>query len=189
MILRCIVCLCLFGLSVPSYAAFNVDQLMQDLALNKGGRARFVEKRYMTLLDKPVVSTGEMRFTAPDRLERRTQTPKPEILQLEGDQLTIERDGRKMSIDLAQQPQAKVFVDSIRSTLSGNRGALEKDYLLRLSGTAEKWQLALEPRNEAIAELMLRITVRGRGNQIRHIEYLQADGDRVELSIEPISDP
>ncbi len=186
---RLVVALCLLCVAAVSHAAFSVDQLMQDLALNRGGRARFVEKRFMTLLDKPVISTGEMRFTPPDRLERRTRTPRPEMLLLEGDLLTVERDGKSLSIDLAQQPQAKVFIDSVRSMLSGNRGALERDYVLNLAGTAEKWQLVLEPRSEAVAELMRRITVGGRGNQIRRIEYEQADGDRVELSIEPIGDP
>ena len=189
MMLRCLAAVCLLCLSASSQGAFGLDQLMQDLALNKSGRARFVEKRFMTLLDKPVISTGEMRFTAPDRLERRTRTPRPELMLLEGDLLTLERDGKTLSIDLAQQPQAKVFIDSVRSILSGNRGALEGDYRLHLTGTPDKWQLVLEPRSEAVAELMRRITVDGSRNQIRRVNYEQADGDRVELSIEPISDP
>ncbi len=186
---RFVAAVCMWCVSISTLAAFGVDQLMQDLALNKGGRARFVERRFMSVLDKPVVSTGEMRFTPPDRLERRTRTPRPELMLLEGDLLTVEREGRTMSVDLGQQPQVKVFIDSVRSMLSGNRAALERDYLLQLTGSPDKWQLVLEPRSEAVSELMRRITVAGRGNQIRRIDYLQADGDRVELTIEPLSDP
>ena len=63
---------------------------------------------------------------------------------------------------------------------------LEKNYLLHLSGQPEKWVLTLLPSDTRIAALVQRITVTGSKNQIRSIEYLQADGDRSLLSIEPI---
>ncbi|WP_153130238.1 LolA family protein [Dechloromonas hortensis] len=179
-------CLLLTSLALPAWAAFDVGQLMADLARHKGGKAKFVEKKYISLLDKPVVSTGEMTYTAPDKLEKRTLTPKPEILILDKDLLSIERDKQKLTINLGNQPEALAFVDSIRGTLSGNRAALEKNYLLHLSGTQDKWVLTLLPSDQKIATLLQRITVSGSKNQIRSIEYLQADGDRSILSIEPI---
>lgn len=173
-------------LALPSFAAFDVGQLMTELAKHKGGKAKFVEKKYISLLDKPVVSTGEMTYTAPDRLEKRTLTPKPETLLLEKEMLSIEREKQKLSINLSNQPEALAFVDSIRGTLSGNRAALEKNYFLHLAGTTEKWVLTLLPSEPKIAALVLRITVSGSKNQIRSIEYLQADGDRSVMSIEPV---
>ena len=62
--------LLLAALATPALAAFDVGQLMSDLARHKGGKAKFVEKKYISLLDKPVVSTGEMSYSAPDRLEK-----------------------------------------------------------------------------------------------------------------------
>ena len=176
--------LALFAL--PALAAFDVGQLMTDLARHKGGKAKFVEKKYISLLDKPVVSTGEMSYTAPDRLEKRTLTPKPEVLLLDKETLSIERDKQKLSINLANQPEALAFIDSIRGTLTGNRAALEKNYLLHLAGTSDKWVLTLLPSEQKIAAFVLRIVVSGSKNQIRSIEYLQADGDRSVLSIEPL---
>jgi outer membrane lipoprotein-sorting protein len=70
--------------------------------------------------------------------------------------------------------------------LTGNRAALEKNYHLSLSGTSDKWVLTLLPSEQKIAALVQRITVSGIKNQIRSIEYLQADGDRSVMSIEPI---
>jgi outer membrane lipoprotein-sorting protein len=173
-------------LALPAFAAFDVGQLMDDLARHKGGRAKFVEKKYISLLDKPVVSTGEMTYVAPDRLEKRTLTPKPEILLLDKEMLSIERDKQKLTINLGNQPEALAFIDSIRGTLTGNRAALERNYLLHLAGNADKWVLTLLPSEPKIAALVLKITVSGSRNQIRSIEYLQADGDRSVMSIEPI---
>ena len=52
--------------------------------------------------------------------------------------------------------------------------------------SAEKWVLTLLPSDQKIAAMVQRITVSGSGNQVRGIEYLQADGDRAVLNIEPI---
>jgi len=186
MIKRLLVSLILAATALPAAAAFDVGQLMDDLARHKGGRAKFIETKYIALLDKPIIATGEMTYVAPDRLEKRTLTPKIETMLLDKDMLSIERDKRKLSINLANQPEALAFVDSIRGTLSGNRAALEKNYALHLAGNADKWVLTLLPSDQKIAAIVLRITVSGSRNRVLGIEYLQADGDRSVLNIEPI---
>lgn len=172
-------------LALPA-AAFDVGQLMGDLARNPGGRAKFVETRHIALLDRPVVSTGEMVYTRPDRLEKRTLTPKPERMVLDRDMLSIEREQQKLTINLGNQPEALAFVDSIRGTLAGDRKALERNYALFLAGGRDKWTLTLLPSDPKIAALLQRITVSGSRDRIRSIEYLQADGDRSLLAIEPV---
>jgi outer membrane lipoprotein-sorting protein len=186
MIKRLVSGLLLAALALPACAAFDVSQLMDDLASNKGGKAKFVEKKYLSLLDKPVVSTGEMTYAAPGFLEKRTLTPKIETLRLDKDQLSIEREKRKITINLSSQPEALAFIDSIRGSLTGNKAALEKNYLLSLSGNTTKWVLTLLPSDQKISALVLRITISGSKNQIRSIEYLQADGDRSVMNIEPL---
>ncbi|MBL8432651.1 MAG: outer membrane lipoprotein carrier protein LolA [Dechloromonas sp.] len=173
-------------LAMPALAAFDVGVLMGELARHRGGRAKFVEKKTIALLDKPLLSTGEMSFSASGRLEKRTLTPKPEMLVLDGDVLSIERDKQKLTIHLASQPEALAFIDSIRGTLTGNRAALERNYLLHLAGTSDQWTLTLLPSEPKIAALVHRVTVNGGRGRVRSIEYLQADGDRSLLTIEPI---
>ena len=174
-------------LAWPAMAAFDVGQLLAELARHPGGRATFTERKYLAVLDKPVVSTGEMRFRPPDYMEKRTTSPHPETLVLDKGEISMERDKRKLTISLETQPEALAFVESIRALLAGDRKALEKSYLLQLSGTPQKWVLHLLPSDQRIAALVLRITVSGSGNQVRSVEYLQADGDRTVLSIEPVA--
>ncbi|WP_460564440.1 outer membrane lipoprotein carrier protein LolA [Hydrogenophaga aquatica] len=170
-------------------AGLTLDQLMSELAQHPGGQARFVEKRHLALLDKPVVASGEMTYSAPDRLEKRTLAPKAETLLLDKETLTVERDRRKLSINLNQRPEALAFVESIRGTLAGDRAALERSYRLQLSGTADTWTLTLVPSDARIASMLQRVTISGSQRQVRHIEYQQADGDRTELTIEPLGQP
>lgn len=171
--------------SLPAFATWDVAQLMTELSRNRGGRARFVEMKYIALLDKPVVSSGEMRYRAPDYLEKRTLKPKQESMVLDRDQISLERGKQKITLRLREQPEILAFVASVRGTLSGDRAALEQNFSLHLSGNRDKWTLNLSPSDPRIAELVTRITIGGSRHQVRSVEYLQADGDRAVMSIEP----
>ena len=60
----------LLACSLPALAAYDIGQLMNDLARNKGGRAKFVEKKFLAVLDKPLVATVEPSQTHPAWLKR-----------------------------------------------------------------------------------------------------------------------
>ena len=75
------------GLPAAHAADWQLADLMQQLGQVKNAQARFVERKYIALLDKPVESSGELSFTAPDRMEMRTLRPKKQSLLLEGNRL------------------------------------------------------------------------------------------------------
>lgn len=174
--------------SWSAHAGFDIPQLMGDLAQFKGGRARFVETRHVALLDAPIISSGEMRFTPPDRLEKDTFQPRRETLVLEQNTLTVERDGRSLTWHVGSRPEAMAFIESVRSTLSGNRETLQKYYRLELQGSAKNWTLLLLPSTPEVQALITRISISGSGAQVRRIQYQQADGDRSELLLTPMAD-
>ena len=165
-------------------ADFTVAELMRELAARGADRAKFVERKYLAILDAPVVSTGELSYTPPDRLEKRTLTPKPESLVLEKGVLTLERDQRKLTLRLAEYPQIAAIVDSLRGMLAGDRAALEKTYRMEAYGSRERWTLVLLPSDAQVAQVLQRIDVVGGGNRVRSIEIRQTDGDRSVMAIE-----
>lgn len=170
-----------------AFAAWDIDQLMQTLARQKSSKAAFVERKYIALLDKPVESSGELSYQAPDRLEKRTLKPKVEWMLLDKGTLSLERGKQKMSLQLSDYPEVSTFVESIRGTLAGDRKALERSYGLTLHGSPERWKLTLLPSEQKIAALVLRITIVGHGHLVDSIEYLQADGDRSVMTIEAVA--
>lgn len=165
---------------------WTVDRLMGLLAAEAGGRVRFVERKYLAILDAPVESRGEMRFVPPGRLERHTTSPRAETMVLDGDHLSIARDGRTLALRLRDYPEAAAFIDSIRGTLAGDRRALEQRFHLSLAGSRSAWSLDLLPSDPHLADLVLRIHVEGSGARIRSLEILQGDGDRSVMTIEPL---
>ncbi len=165
---------------------YGVDQLMADLAQAGAGRARFVETRTVALLDRPLQFSGELRYTPPDTLEKHTEQPSSERLVLKGDILSIDQGERHMSFNVGSRPEAMAFVESVRSTLAGNREVLQRHFALALAGERAAWTLVLTPTEPIVQRLVTRITMAGSAGQVRSIVYDQADGDRSEMTITPI---
>lgn len=181
--------LVLAALSPAALAAWDLQQLMDSLAQTKSGRATFVEKKSIALLDKPVESSGELLYTAPDRLEKRTLKPKPESMVVNGGELVIERGKQKYQLRLQAYPELAAFIDSIRGTLAGDRSALERNYRLSLEGTAERWTLQLQPIDPKMQAVIQRIRITGVRDQLRNIDIAQADGDSSTMTIEQVAAP
>lgn len=182
----------LLALTLPlsmARAADDIDRLMATLATHPGGTVRFVERRHLAILDAPLEARGEMTYRAPDWLERRTLTPRPERLLLDKDTLTLERDKRRMSMPVNQRPEVEAFVASVRSTLQGDRAALERYYRLSLQRTPQRWTLTLRPHEPRLRNIVSRIDIAGTGALVDSIEYTQTDGDRTEMWLEQVSKP
>ena len=101
-------------------------------------------------------SSGELLYTAPDRLEKRTLKPRPESLLIEGGSLTVERGKRRMVLRLQDYPELVAFTESIRGTLAGDMVALRRVYNLDLEGSEERWTLTLRPIETKMLEVVQR---------------------------------
>ena len=181
--------LALVAFSPPAMGAWDLQQLMDSLAQNKSSRAAFVEKKYIAVLDKPVESSGELVYTAPDGLEKLTFQPKPEAMVVNGGELYVERGRQKHRLRLQAYPELAAFIDSIRGTLAGDRKALERSYRLNLEGAPERWTLQLQPLDEKMQAVVQRIAISGVRERVRGIEIIQTDGDRSVMTIENLATP
>ena len=170
-------------------ADWDIDQLMRDLAQTRSGHVSFVEKKSIAMLDKPVESSGELFYSAPDHLEKRTLKPKPETMVLDSGTLVIERGRQKNALQMQDYPELAVFIDSIRSTLAGDRKALERNYQLSLDGGSQNWTLQLIPTDGKMLAVVKRIRIAGARDFVNRIEISQADGDSSVMFIEKLTTP
>ena len=182
-------CLLIVGAVSAQAAEWQLADLMQLLAQTRSGQARFLERKYISMLDKPVESSGELSFTAPDRMEMRTLKPRKQSMLLDGNQLTLEQDGRQKIVSLQSYPEVAAFVEGIRGTLAGDRQALEKVYRVQLLGTPALWQLMLVPREPNMVRIISRIRISGSQGEVTQVAYDHADGDRSEMQIVPVTRP
>lgn len=177
--------LSLFALPLQA-GELDIDQLMRLLAQTRSGHASFVEIKSIAILDKPVESSGELFYKAPDYFEKRTLKPKPESMVLNGGTLIIERGQKKHTLHLQDYPEVAAFIDSIRGTLAGDRKALERTYQLGLEGSIQSWKLLLTPIDGKMKKVVEQINISGVNDEVRTIEINQADGDSSLMSIEKL---
>jgi hypothetical protein len=189
MMRRALALLLLAGLSALSGSvradtgSADLDAVMSLLAMRRHGRVEFVEQQFLAILDHPVESSGELRYDAPDRLEKRTLLPHPEDLVLAGGVLTMERGGRSRVLDLQRYPQIQPFVESIRATLAGDRSALERIFHVDFAGNVQRWSLTLVPLDGRLARNVKQVQIDGSRDQLLRVEIRQADGDRSLMTL------
>jgi hypothetical protein len=161
----------------------DLDAVMGLLAMRQHGRVEFVEQQFLAVLDHPVESSGELRYDAPDRLEKRTLLPRAETLVLAGGVLTSERGGHRRVLDLQRYPQILPFVESIRATLAGDRSALERVFHVEFAGSLERWSLTLVPLDHQLLRIVKQVQIDGSRDQLLKVEIRQSDGDRSLMTL------
>jgi outer membrane lipoprotein-sorting protein len=165
---------------------WDLSQLMQALQQVKAAKNRFVERKYLAILNEPLVSSGTLSYVAPDRIEKNTEQPKRESLRVEQGTLTMENDqGQRRSLVLQDYPEIWAFVESIRGTLAGDLTGLTRFYDVSLDGTPEAWQLFLQPKDAKVREMVSSIRIVGKGNMLRSVETRETDGDRTVMTVLP----
>ncbi len=163
---------------------WSLDQALSAIAAEEHPQVAFTELRYSDLLDRPVASSGTLRFEPPDRLIKAVERPAPERLEVAGDTLRIARAGQATrELRLSAAPAVWGFVESFRATLAGDRATLEKFYKVAFDGTRENWRIDLEPRGGRLAGALHDILIEGSGGRVRSFTVDEAGGDRTVMTI------
>ena len=163
----------------------SLDELLALLATRRSSHVSFTEVQEMAMLTRPLESSGELLYEAPDHLEKRTLKPRAETLVLERGVLSATRGHRKYVVRVEDYPQVVPFVESIRATLAGDRAALERFFTIDFEGELAHWTLTLVPRDPAVRRHVARIRLTGERDAIRTVEIRQSDEDRSLMTVGP----
>jgi outer membrane lipoprotein-sorting protein len=161
----------------------GLDTVLQSLSARRHGEVDFVEQHFLSMLKRPLESSGNLLYDAPNRLEKRTLEPRAESLVLNGNILTLQRGRRNQVLDLKTYPQILPFVESIRATLAGDRAALERVFRLEFSGKLARWTLVLTPLDAQVAKSVAQVQIDGSASDLLRVEIRQADGDRSLMTL------
>ena len=173
--------------TAPLHAqTFDLKTLMQRMAQRKGGEARFTEERTVKGIDGPLMSSGTLSFTAPDRFARHTLQPTKESMEVQGRTLLLKRGNRTRQMEMDMVPEVGALLDAMRATLTGDAALLQKHFAAELTGNDAKWVLRLKPRDERLARQVQQIELVGQAADLRSIELLLSGGDRSLMLLEPV---
>jgi hypothetical protein len=164
--------------SAPEDAA-TANALISSLGRPAPARTPFAEARFMKMLDKPLVVSGQLAWLGDDRLERTVEHPNREVSTIANGEVTQQREGRSpRRFSLKRAPQLQLLLDSFVALLGGNASRLEQAFVVQHSAAgADHWTLTLTPRDAKLAQTVNRIEIDGSGNEPHCMRMQEADGD------------
>lgn len=174
-----LLCALALACSASASAPDATDALISQLGRPAPARTAFAEARFMQVLDRPLVVSGELAWLGGDTLERHVQKPHEETARIAGGKVSQQREGKgERSFSLDRAPQLKVLVDSFVALLGGDAGRLRKVFAIARRGDANgAWSLTLTPRDLAVARTVASIRIDGEHGEARCMWMQEADGD------------
>lgn len=153
---------------------------LQGLVQAEPTRAlKFEEERESPWLASPVFSRGTLR-SSPEGLEKRVDTPHKETWRLLADRIEwvgAEPSARK-EILFSRAPALAPVVDLMRNIVARDLGALERDFLITLSGDSTAWRMKLLPRQSNVARAVAGVELQGAAGRVLVIVLNETNGQR-----------
>ena len=165
--------------SEPAPASSSAQALIAALGQPAPAHTAFAEARFLKVLDRPLVVSGQLSWLGGDKLERRVDHPQQETATIADGEVTQQREGKHpRHFSLKRAPQLQVLLDSFVALLSGDAARLQQAFEIHQSGDAKgAWTLTLVPRDPRVAKTVASIRIDGVGHQSRCMLMQDADGD------------
>ncbi len=172
-----------FALLLPCAIAFAAAP---DLAttilshLGKPGSAQtpFIEVSYRGMLDRPLITSGTMKWLGGDRLERDVEKPYKMVAKIGDGQMSVQRgSGAVQSMPISRAPQIAAILSGFRALLGGDVAQLSQDFDVKAAGNEARWVLTLTPRSNELKARVQSIQIDGRNDAPRCMTMTEADGD------------
>lgn len=187
---RALLVLLLAAAAVPGHAqSFDLKSLMQRMAQRKSGEAKFTEERSVHGIEGPLLASGTLSFSAPDRFARHTLQPTKESMEVQGRTLILRRGNRTRQMEMDVVPEVGALLEAMRATLTGDAALLQKHFRTDLTGNDAKWVLRLQPLDERLARQVQQIELVGQASDLRSIELRLTGGDRSLMLLDPVQTP
>ena len=162
--------------------------LVNGLQRELPARTAYTEVRFSQMYDRAVIARGELEYLGPGKLGKRVDSPYKEITTIADGEVTIQRGSRApRRISLDRIPELEGFLRGFSALLGGDVAALQRDFEVQGSGSAEHWQLRLSPRDKRLKARIEALQVDGAGSKARCFSIIDADADVSILMVEELA--
>jgi len=154
------------------------DTILAGMAKQGSAQTAFVEVSYRGMLDRPLITSGEMKWLGGDRLERDVEKPYQAIAKIGDGQMSIQRGNHPVqTVPIARAPQMGAILAGFRALLGGDTATLSRDFDMKAAGNPARWVLTLTPRSAELKRRVQSIAIDGRDGAPRCMTLNESDGD------------
>jgi hypothetical protein len=158
--------------------AFDLTDLRAKLSAPVAVRGPFIQEKHLRALPQPLTSTGHFVLAKDHGLLWLLQKPLQQDYRINAKGIA-RRDANGWQVlpnSSASSEQNRLFF----AVLQGDSSALERDFELKLQGTAAAWTLQLTPRSLLLKQIFNHIDIAG-GAYVQRIELSETQGDSTVL--------
>jgi chaperone LolA len=143
-------------------------------------QADFQEEKTVSMLNKPITSSGKMWFQAPNKFRREAKGNSPSITVSDGQHLWIYYPKFHSAEHYSLGKRSPLDAGIAAITASLNLENVEATYHIAASKEADGYQMQLTPRNPSMKRLLQSFSIRMNNDfQVVRTEMLQPNGDRI----------
>jgi len=176
-----------FPLVQQTMAAFNAT--CANLAQRPIIKGNFVQEKYLSRLDRSLMSSGNFIITAEKGMVWETLQPFPSTMIMGKNFIMQSRpDGRKSVLSAQGNETFTQMTDVISSVFSGQIQGLLENFEIYFSGSVSNWNMGLIPKNSVFASFVMKITMSG-DVSIRSIRLFEQNGDIITYTLSNLSFP
>jgi hypothetical protein len=179
--MRGAILIALLLLCAPPVAIGDTGEL-PELVQHETAVGRFVQRRQLPELERPIVSRGRFVYSAGRGLLWLIEEPVESRLVIDAE--GVYQDGKPVRGGGAFEAIRPLF----ESLFSGDFGPLERDFSITREDAGERWRLELRPRDGQLARALDRITIEGIDTPLRLV-IAASDGGRTELEFTDVTHP
>jgi outer membrane lipoprotein carrier protein len=142
--------------------------------------ADFQEEKVIRLMNKPIVSAGQVWFQAPNKFKREVKGSSPSVIVSDGQQLWIYYPNFKSAerYALGKRSPLDSMITTINTAL--NLENVENSFHIIANKIDNGYELDLTPRSPSMKRMFQRLTVRINSDLlVERTEMLQPNGDRI----------
>ena len=183
---------CLLIAILSAHVAYADDSALRDnilhkLAQQKNRHFHFVQEKKLALLDKPLITEGELLLDEQQTVTWDIQKPVALRYELTATSIReIDAQGER-TLQTGQNPLAAALTQAMTATFSGQWKPDNTLAAISATGNAQQWQLHITPRSTELQTLIQTMTVDGTQQTINTVTIIESNGDRAVIRLRTLT--
>ena len=158
------------------------EALSKALSKTKTLKASFTQSKKIKVLKRPLKSSGKLVFDRSIGVFWQLQKPFKSTIIIDKEKLvSIDDDGKRVSITAEEKPMLYGFTKIFLSIFSGNTDELKKHFNIYYAKSPKGWRIGLIPNSSQLSKVLSKILLKGSGETINAITLWEENGDVTDI--------
>ena len=172
--------------AAPALKEENLKTELKEIIRDKynGFSVDYEETKIITLLTKPLISSGQLWFLSSSQVLKVQSKPFVFYTKISNDTIVqLDSLGKKEAISVRRYAALRAFTSAFIGLFSGDIEKLNKYYSVHKKKETEVWRIGLKPKDSTIRGLVTGIIVSGTARMPDTVEVFHSSGDLTRLKI------